>query len=78
MELQYILIENSYIFTMILFGAFIGLVSGFLRIFYPNYIIKRILSGKDLPTKDNWIRWAGLFNLIWFGYITLWFLGYVK
>lgn len=72
------MIDNSYIFWMILIGASTSIIGAFVRIFFPNYFINKYISGEIKPSKDNWIRCGGLVSLLWFGFILLWFLGYVK
>lgn len=72
------MIENELIYAFLFLGSSLGLICGFVRIFFPNYHVKRYIAKIDKPLRDNVVRLLGIVNIATFGYLLLWVLGYIK
>jgi len=69
--------ENEIVYWLLMLGTVVGILYGFFRIFCPNCLIKRYISGKLKIPRDNSDRASGLIGIAISGYILLWLLGYV-
>ena len=72
------MIENELIYIFLFLGSCIGVFGGLIRIFSPNYYVKKYIAGTDKPLRDNVVRLLGIVNIATFGYLLLWVLGYIK
>ena len=71
------MIENEYVFTIILTASIIGIFGSLIRIFSPNYVLRKYISG-DWKINDNGTRFFGLVFFLIYVYVILYLLEYIK
>lgn len=72
------MIDNQTIVLLLFVIVSLSVITSIIRIFIPNYHLKKYVSGEwDMPN-DNWSRFYGFIWLFPLGYIIVYLLGYIK
>ena len=72
------MIENEIIYWILLISVIMTIIGGFTKIFFPNWLVNRYMTGKSKPARVNIERATGFITIGLFGYVILWLLGYVS